>query len=369
MLANTVRTLFKGKLVGLTGSAGKTTTKEMLAAVLSVAGKVLATKGNLNNEIGVPLTLLQLQADHDFAVIEMGASRPGDIRYLVNIAEPNVAILLNAKPVHVEGFGSVEGVAATKEEIFEGLSSQSVAVVNLDDAFAQQWLTRAASAQVITTSVNGVAGAIVSAEDIVLFSGHVDFTLCVNGERTAISLPVPGRHNVGNALAAVAAAYGLGLSVDDIAVGLNAFSGVNGRLKSAAGLNGSVIIDDSYNANPEAMKAAIDVLSAHQGNHILVMGDMGELGADARQYHFEVGEYAKNNKVGRLYAVGELSRNAVAGFGADGVWCADKQDLVTQLQQSLAKNDVVLVKGSRSAGMEDVVMQVIDSSINDSVRC
>jgi UDP-N-acetylmuramoyl-tripeptide--D-alanyl-D-alanine ligase len=362
IVANTVRRQFNGTLIALTGSAGKTTVKEMLAAILAVNGKVLATKDNLNNEIGVPLTLLQLEQCHDYAVIEMGARKPGDIRYLSQITSPDIALLLNAKPVHLDGMGSVEGVAQAKGEIFENLSSKCHAVINADDDFADFWRQRVDTAHIITFGFK--ADAVVRAEKIEPSADSVKFNLLVNNQAQMVNLPVAGMHNITNALAAAAAAVVAGLSISDIVKGLNSFMGVASRLNRCAGINGCTVIDDSYNANPEAMMAAIDVLTMQSGNHILVVGDMGELGEQAAQYHFELGQYAKQAKVNRLVAVGELSRHTVAGFGIDGEWFSSQQELVNGLVNSIKANDVVLVKGSRSAAMENVVKK-IKNPLND----
>ncbi len=366
MLANATCQQFTGKLIGLTGSAGKTTTKEMLAEILSQAGSVLATRGNLNNEIGVPLTLLALQASHDYAVIEMGAGRPGDIRYLVNIAQPDIAILLNAKAVHLDGMGSVAGVAQTKSEIYEGLSSQSYAVVNLDDDYAEQWISRIENANVITFGFNEAA--VVRATKTKLAANSTTFMLIVNGEQASVELPVPGAHNIYNAMAAAAAASCAGLSITQIADGLTNFGGVNARLKKSEGVNRSTIIDDTYNANPDAMKAAIDVLKMSEGRHTLVVGDMGELGENAEQYHFDIGEYAQQQGIDSLLAVGELSRHVVKGFGDAGQWFSSKQALAEQLATELQQQDVVLVKGSRSAQMEQVVNLLLAPASDNKVE-
>jgi UDP-N-acetylmuramoyl-tripeptide--D-alanyl-D-alanine ligase len=362
IVANTVRRQFNGTLIALTGSAGKTTVKEMLAAILAVNGKVLATKDNLNNEIGVPLTLLQLEQCHDYAVIEMGARKPGDIHYLSQITSPDIALLLNAKPVHLDGMGSVEGVAQAKGEIFENLSSKCHAVINADDDFADFWRQRVDTAHIITFGFK--ADAVVRAEKIEPSADSVKFNLLVNNQAQMVNLPVAGMHNITNALAAAATAVVAGLSISDIVKGLNSFMGVASRLNRCAGISGCIVIDDSYNANPEAMMAAIDVLTMQSGNHILVVGDMGELGEQAAQYHFELGQYAKQAKVNRLVAVGELSRHTVAGFGIDGEWFSSQQELVNGLVNSIKANDVVLVKGSRSAAMENVVKK-IKNPLND----
>jgi UDP-N-acetylmuramoyl-tripeptide--D-alanyl-D-alanine ligase len=362
ILANVVRKQFNGILVSLTGSAGKTTVKEMLAAIFAVKGEVLATKGNLNNEIGVPLTLLQLAQSHDYAVIEMGAGKPGDIRYLSQITNPDIAILLNAKPVHLDGMCSVEGVAQTKGEIFESLSSKCHAIVNLDDDFADFWKQRIDTAQIVTFGLNTDAD--VGAENIELSADSVTFNLRANNQTQTVNLPVAGAHNMVNALAAAAAAIAAGLSISEIAQGLTSFSGVASRLNRSSGINGCMVIDDSYNANPEAMMAAIDVLAMQAGNHILVLGDMGELGEKADQFHFEIGQYAKQNKVSRLLAVGELSRHAIRGFGDNGEWFSSQQELITSLTNSVKQSDVVLVKGSRSAAMENVVIKIKNPSNN-----
>lgn len=346
-------------LVAVTGSNGKTTVKEMVAAILAQRAPVLATQGNLNNDIGVPLTLLRLAPEHGFAVIEMGANHPGEIAYLTRIARPTVALVTNAGPAHLEGFGSLEGVARAKGEIYEGLSADGVAVINADDAYAPLWDELNRARRRVHFGLN--AAAEVRADPASIRFELQDERLCTafrlivpNGE-TDVRLALAGRHNVRNALAAAAAAIALGLGLEEIRAGLEGMRPVPGRLQLKAGRNGARVIDDTYNANPASFQAGIEVLAACPGTRCLVLGDMAELGADAPQLHRQVGEQARRAGIERLYAVGEQSRAAVEGFGAGGCHYADHGELMAALQNELGPGTVVLVKGSRRMRMERVV--------------
>lgn len=346
---------FNGRLAAITGSAGKTTTKEMLATILAGVGPVYATRGNLNNEIGVPLSLLALEEHHEFAVIEMGAARPGDIHYLVDIAEPDVALVTNARAAHLAGFGSVEAVSAAKGEIYVGLRAGRVAVINVDEPWAAAWHEQADGARVVTFASRAGAVADVVAENIVTRADGNDFVLVANGERAAVSLQVPGRHNVDNALAAAATATALGISPTLIAGRLAAFTGVAQRLQVRTAVTGARLIDDSYNANPASMRAALAVLAANDGRKIAVLGDMAELGTVEVNEHLALGREVAELGIDTLVATGPLSRNTVKAFGKKGIWHGTIDEVIDWCRRETGAGDTVLVKGSRSAGMDRVV--------------
>lgn len=366
-LAKYWRATFTLPLVAITGSNGKTTVKEMLAAILHVtlsnasAGRaVLATRGNLNNDIGMPMTLLKLRKQHAYAVIEMGMSHEGEIRYLTNIAKPNVAVVNNAGIAHIGEVGSREGIARAKGEIFEGLASDGIAgdgiaVINADDAFADYWKSLNANRKIITFAMNAKADVTASYEEV---AGISKIALTTPAGSIHFKLHVLGKHNVSNALAASACAFALGISNVDIAGGLESFSAVKGRLQRKAGFNGASLIDDTYNANPDSMKAAIDVLASQQSKQIFVMGDMAELGADAAQMHADIGLYAKQKGISQLLAFGEFSQLACQEFGENAQHFTSLETLVLCLKNSMHANTTVLVKGSRFMQMERVVNAV-----------
>jgi UDP-N-acetylmuramoyl-tripeptide--D-alanyl-D-alanine ligase len=352
------RAFFTGTLIAVTGSSGKTTVKEMLATILSGVGETLFTQGNLNNDIGVPLTLLRLSAGHRYAVIEMGASGPNEIAYSVSLSHPDIAIVNNAMGAHLEGFGSLEGVVEAKGEIYDGLTSRGAAVVNADDPYAQRWLDRAKGKSILTFGL--AAGADVRAQALFLQeNGCYGFDLMYQNESVAVRLNVLGRHNVCNALAAAAVSLSAGLSLSQIASGLGKFSAVKGRMFSSQGVNGALVLDDSYNANPGSVRAAISMLSELNGERTLVLGDMGELGADEVSLHQEVGQFAAQMGIEKLFAVGRLSQFTVEAYKQAGGVCAehmsDKSELVSRLQHEAHSAMVILVKGSRSAAMDQVV--------------
>jgi UDP-N-acetylmuramoyl-tripeptide--D-alanyl-D-alanine ligase len=357
------RRQFTGKLVALTGSAGKTSCKEMLAAMLSLCGETLATEGNLNNEIGVPLTLLKIATEHRFAVVEMGAAKAGDIAYLCDFVEADIAVLTNAMAAHIEGFGSLDQVARTKGEIFEGLVDGGLAVINADSPYAEQWHRQAKNKQVLTFSLEN-PGADFFAKQIQLSAecGSVFVLSTPQGEVT-VELALLGRHNIANAIAASAAATAAGASLQQVAAGLKKVRPVAGRLHTRKAEAGFAVIDDSYNANPGAVKAAIDVLVEFSGQRYLVLGDMAELGDDSARLHREVGAYAKQQGVDTLLALGEFSESLVEGFGKNAKAFTSKQTLIDYCQ-SLDAVDVMLVKGSRSAGMEQLVEALCSQTTN-----
>lgn len=367
-LAAAWRARFDIPLIGVTGSNGKTSVKEMCAAILCAQARldgfdpdlaVLATRGNLNNDIGLPLMLLRLSGNHRAAVIEMGMNHPGEIGYLTRLARPTVALVNNAQRAHLLGMGSVNEVAREKGAIYEGLAANGVAVVNADDAFAGYWKALNAGRRVLTFGLSDGADVTAKctshgfASDVVLNSpqGEVRFRL-----------QVPGRHNVRNALAAAAACLAAGVSLAAVADGLGAYTGTPGRLHVRKGRGGAVVIDDSYNANPDSMRAGIAVLAATPGRKILVIGDMGEIGEQSFQYHDEVGGFAKSEGVDFLFGLGEMSEVAARNFGEGGRHFTRLDDLVAAVKTEMNENTVVLVKGSRFMKMERVVDAIAEKA-------
>jgi len=355
-LAALVRDGFKGKIIAITGSSGKTTVKEMLAAILRHAGSVLATEGNLNNELGVPLTLLRLQKTNQYAVVEMGAAAAGDIAYTMGLAKPHISVLTNAEMAHVGRFSSPEGIAKAKGEIVSELPDGGQAILNLDSPWFEQWYQLLGSKRTCCAFSLKNPTAQLRAEQIEIDSkGCPSFKLQSPAGEVQVSLQLRGQHNVANALAAAGAALAAGISLECVSNGLADLAPVAGRGNCCAGVAGAQIIDDSYNANPASVKAAIDLLAGLQGTRILVLGDMGELGDWAESSHAEVGEYALEKGLDGLYAVGRLSALAVEAFGERGELFASKDELVESLKGRLDISTQVLVKGSRSAGMDEVV--------------
>lgn len=348
------------KTVAITGSSGKTTVKEMVTAILSRLGNVLATKGNFNNDIGVPLTLLRLEPEHTFAVIELGANHLGEIAYTTQLTKPDVAVINNIAASHLEGFGDLCGVARAKGEIFDGLSSSGVALYNLDTQLASKWQWRLTDKTVRTFSCTKPTDAYCS--DVVLDeNGCANFKLNTYKGSIYIELAVPGRHNVCNAVAAAAVALEFGASLEDIRLGLMQMSAVKGRLNLKSLANNIRLIDDTYNANVESTKAAIELLASYPGRHILVLGDMGELGHEARQYHQEIGEFARDLAIGNVLTLGVLSQAASSVLDEKGEHFSSRAPLIERLQQLMhneSRDTTILVKGSRSSHMELVVADI-----------
>jgi UDP-N-acetylmuramoyl-tripeptide--D-alanyl-D-alanine ligase len=364
------RDLFERPLVAITGSSGKTTVKGMLASIFSAyVGKesVFATRGNLNNHFGVPFSLLELSRKHQYAVIEMGASAGGEIGYLTQIAKPQVALVNNVMAAHVEGFGSVDAIAVAKGEIYNGLSESGTAVINIDDHYAKQWMDKNKERKVITFSSGGASASHIntvigddepnvrSRNASLLKNGCYSFCLKCGESAIVVKLNVLGKHNVANATAAAACAFALGIDVAMIRKGLESFLGESGRLQVFEGAEGSTLVDDTYNANPGSVKAAIDVLAKMPGDRVLVLGDMAELGEDSEDQHAEIGRYALDKKIEQLLTIGEQCKLACNAFGKGGLHFSSIDDLIGHLFDSVSSNVSVLVKGSRSARMERVV--------------
>jgi UDP-N-acetylmuramoyl-tripeptide--D-alanyl-D-alanine ligase len=356
LLARTWRDEISIPLVAITGSNGKTTVKEMVTSILSEISEVHATSGNLNNEIGVPLTLFGLDKKHQYAVIEMGANHPGEIEWLSAIARPNVAVITQCAPAHLEGFGSVEGVAKAKAEIYSGLQSSGTAIINADDEYADFWRKSCEhlnqfSFGIKTKSADVIAKNIVAVTE----NNSIQFELSCAPGSIEILLPLAGEHNVMNALAASACCLSLDVPLATIKTGLEKMSPVKGRLQIKAGKHGARIIDDTYNANPSSLGAALKVLSQYKGTHYLVLGDMGELGSTAAQLHKDAGKLARESGVDKLFTLGELSINALQGFGSNSFYFESHDELNEALVNLLDEDSIVLVKGSRAMQMERVV--------------
>ncbi|HEY2465974.1 MAG TPA: UDP-N-acetylmuramoyl-tripeptide--D-alanyl-D-alanine ligase [Steroidobacteraceae bacterium] len=356
-LAKNWRADFSLPVIAVAGSNGKTTAKEMTAAILSRMGLCMATHGNLNNHIGVPVTLMRLEASHRSAVIEMGANAIGDVAALMSIARPTVGLITNAGAEHLEGFGNLDGVAKGEGETVSCLAAEGTAIINADDAYVGYWRGISGAKRIVTFGVHAQAD--FAARNI--FQGiergefATRFTLISRLGERAIMLKAGGAHNIGNALAAAAAASAAGASLEDVALGLADFRAVAGRLQLKPGTRGSWIIDDSYNANPSSVRAAMEVLRALTGPTWLVLGDMAELGESSQDSHAHIGSYARDCGIKRLFAMGPLSSRAVETFGAGGEWFAEADSLARRLQAELAPGVTVLIKGSRINRLERVV--------------
>ncbi|MGO1792362.1 MAG: UDP-N-acetylmuramoyl-tripeptide--D-alanyl-D-alanine ligase [Oceanisphaera sp.] len=348
VLGGLVRSLSAAKVLAITGSCGKTTVKEMAAAILRQKGKVLATKGNFNNEIGVPLTLCELSLDTEYAVVELGANHVGEIAWTSSLTQPDVALINNVEASHLEGFGSLEGVAQAKGEIYDGLVSGGVAIANGDSPYCALWKQQ--HELLYFGEHRDVQGRDIKLDK----SGCASFRLLTGQGEVAIQLPVPGKHNVSNALAAAAATEALGASLADIATGLSQFESSAGRLQvwSRSGLT---LLDDTYNASVASVLAGLDTLASFPGFHIFVFGDMGELGDYSKTMHTQVGEHAKKLGIDCVMTVGQDSK--YTAIAAQGLHFADKQQLQPVLLNTLAQHNkvVVLIKGARSTRMEEIV--------------
>lgn len=367
-LAKSWRQRFAGVVIGLTGSSGKTTVKGFLKTIIEQFASVHATPGNWNNHIGVPLTLFGLQSQR-FAVIELGTSNPGEISYLTDLLRPDIALVNNIGPAHLAGFGSLDAIAREKSAIYALLTPEQTAVINLDDAYAPVLLQQTDFCRQMGFGGDGSAEleSAAWASDIHFDeSGCGGFTLNFDGQSFAVKLRVLGRHNINNALAAAATASAAGVPISAIVAGLTVFGGDPGRMQIVAGSNGTRLIDDTYNANPKSVFAAIDQLRSYKDTRILVFGDMGELGDASEASHVEVGAYASEQNIDFLFCVGAQAALAAARFGNRGYAYADQRALVNGLQAHLNAHTTILIKGSRSAYMENVVQALCEE---DSVRC
>lgn len=369
-LARAWRQNFAIPVIGITGSNGKTTVKELTASIMRAAladygdDVVLATSGNLNNDIGLPLTLLSLRDHHQAAVIEMGANHPGEIAVLADIAAANIAVITNAARAHLEGFGSIEDVARTKGELLDSLDGGATAVLNRDDRFFAEWSARTGPASVQTFGL--AADADYRAVNVrqTLRDGQpvFEFDLLAPSGEIAVMLPLVGQHNVRNALAATTAAVAAGATLEQVRTGLAASRNVPGRLRAFRTQSGAMIYDDSYNANPDSVTAAIALLEELEGEPWLVLGDMAELGPDAAALHHGMGELARDAGVRGLLCVGELSRETAAGFGKGANWFGSLEELLEALTGELQGGRNVLIKGSRSMGLDRVVRHIETAS-------
>jgi UDP-N-acetylmuramoyl-tripeptide--D-alanyl-D-alanine ligase len=360
-LAGLLRQRLDPTVVGITGSNGKTTVKEMVASILRPAGEVLATRGNYNNELGLPLSLFALQPKHRFAVLELGASKAGDIAYLAAIAQPDIGLITNIGPAHLGGFGSVEGVARAKGEIYAALPEDGCAVINADEPWRESWLEVNRAGRVMTFGSQPGCDVRVAGEErqprIETPAGGFD-----------LHLALPGVHNRLNAAAATAAALALDIDLEAIRRGLEAVEPVPGRLNFIETDAGWTLIDDTYNANPASLYSALQVLSGMQGTPWLVLGDMKELGSDSAKMHREVGEAARAMGVKRLFAIGDMSKSTVDAFGEGAEHFDSHEELAQSLRRVLRPGINCLVKGSRSMGMERVVEAITrDTSMKEAI--
>lgn len=350
------RRQFSIPVIGVTGSNGKTTTKELIGAILSRLGACLVTRGNLNNHIGVPLMLLEMTAAHRYAVIEMGANHLGEIAHLAGIAEPTIGIITNAGAAHLEGFGSLQGVAAGKGELLQSLPADGVAVINADDAFATLWREARSADRMLTFGfeqrADFMAHKVQASGDAAGF--RIDFDLVAPEGAKPATLGLAGLHNLRNALGAAAVASAAGATLDEIVAGLAAMRPVAGRLELKPAINGAYLVDDSYNANPNSLKAGLDALQGFRGARWLVLGDMRELGDSANELHAEVGRYARQAGIERVLAIGQHSHFAVEAFGRGAQWFADIDALIAEVRSSLQPGAAVLIKGSRANRLERV---------------
>lgn len=350
------RNVSSARFVAITGSSGKTTVREMVAAILSRVGNTLATEGNLNNHIGVPLTLFRLAPEHEYGAIELGASGLNEIAHTVKIVRPDVSILTNAGQAHLEGFGGYDNIVLAKGEIIDGVAPSGLVVLNRDDPAFEKWQRRAGERRVVAVSKQASAGGNYFSDDVCDDGSSLAFRACgPGGWACDVSLPLHGEHNITNALLAIAATRELGASDDAVQQGLASVQAVKGRLQILELSSGLTVIDDSYNANPASIKAALGVLAARPASRVAVLGAMAELGPDSLALHREVGEFARTMGIERLLVVGDGCEGYVEGFGDAAEVCATHDDAVRRLFEGPADSLTVLVKGSRSSAMDRVV--------------
>jgi len=351
------RSKFKIPMVAVTGSCGKTTVTSMIAHILRQHAKVLAPLGSFNNEVGLPKTLLELSAEHQYAVLEMGAKRKGDIKYLMELVNPSVSLINNVAPVHMESFGDLDGIAVAKGEIYEFLQPHGTAVVNVDDVYAPYWLSKLKTQNIVTFGLEYAAD--ITCAYIIEEHHRFKIELVTDLGMTEVVLSLLGKHNVMNALAATAAARALGIALEDIKQGLETYQPVTKRMQLKQGQKGARIIDDSYNANPVAMQYAMDVLAKQAGKKIMVIGDMLELGVLAEEKHKLLGQQAKAAGVDVLLGFGNLTQLSIEEFGTNAKFFSDKAELIAELSTMLDADTIVLVKGSRGMRLEEVVNAIL----------
>ncbi len=354
-IASLCRQQSSAKIVALTGSQGKTTVKEMIGSILNFEGKTLITEANLNNTIGVPLTLLQLTQEHEFAVIEMGADCHGEIEFSATITKPDIALITNANAAHIEGFGSLQGIVEAKGEIIDPTAVDATIILNADDQYVSEWIERAGERNVYRFSESDSQVECFAEKIVVGSKGIVSFDLVASQGREHITLKVLGRHNAINAVAAAAASLSAGASMASIKQGLERLTPVSRRLNPLNGIQNCCVVDDTYNASPTSFTAAIDVLKSFPERKILVAGDMRELGTEAEDSHLQVGKYAAEAGIEELWAVGELSKLTADGYGPEAKHFETMQDLIVSCKAAANEDVVFLVKGSRGARMEEVV--------------
>ncbi len=355
-IASLNRQRSKAKVVALTGSQGKTTVKEMIDGILSECGSSLATYANLNNTVGVPLTLLRIEAQHEYAVIEMGANKAGEIAFSANATRPDIALLTGASAAHVEGFGSLQGIVEAKGEIIDSLSAEGVAVLNADDDYVQRWIDRSSHCSTILFSGRNNPQADYRASNVeTRRDAGVCFDLVTPQGETEISLNLLGEHNATNATAAAAVAMEAGATLAEVQTGLATVQPVKGRLVKLTGMHGSTLIDDTYNASPSSFKAAIDVLAQFDGRKILIAGDMKELGDESEASHAIVGGYAAERDIDELWVTGEFANVVAHAFGRTAKVFPTQQALIDYCLEQVKEDEVYLVKGSRGAQMDRVI--------------
>lgn len=366
MLARNWRECFNIPILAITGSNGKTTVTRMVTSILAEIGACLSPEKSFNNQWGVPLTLLGLNESHQFAVIEMGTNGPGEIDYLSRLTRPTIALINNVSAAHVEGLGDVRQISRAKSEIFSGMGKRGTAIINLDDPLHRDWQSHfkacVPDGDILTFG---------SAREAMIRSANPNpdwqqsaFELVIGQQAIHVVLPLPGIHNIHNATASAALAYAAGADTESIRKGLENTSGAPGRLRRVKGIKGAELLDDSYNANPRSVMAAIDVLANYPGRKILVLGEMAELGPAGPEYHRQVGAYARQRHLDQFYCLGQqasgLSASYAEGFGKGAVHASDADELIDELVRQLDANTAVLVKGSRSSGMESIVVGMVD---------
>lgn len=367
-MARAWRGNFPLPVVAVTGSAGKTTVKELIAAILRVRRRVCVTRSNLNNDIGLPLTLMRIRPEHEVIVVELGANHAGEIDYLSDLAQPTIGVITNAAAAHLEGFGSIAGVAAAKGELLDHLPRSGTAILNADDPYCAEWRARSQAERVATFGFGADADCRVVGEPVLGDDGSVFTMRLPDGAQTGIELPLVGRQNIANALAAAAAAHAAGASPAEIRAGLASGSQVPGRMSVLRGNAGATVVDDSYNANPASARAALDWLAARGGTRVFVLGDMAELGAEAEALHRETGVYARQ-RCDAFVAIGALAAHASAAFGSDGEAFADIESARRALEPRLADDLTVLIKGSRVMGLDRLVAAFVDADSRRADRC